>query len=384
MPVFAFEPGEADSVVNLFRNHDRIDLGPTSDPPTAPAPDRGTLELGTRLIGQRGFGCVSCHVLAGRIPPGGEPETLGPDLALAHERMTERYFRRWIADPQRVIAGTPMPQFLKPISAEGVPDSLDLQLKAVWQLLGTPALSELAATGTREVLRREGDRALVVLDMVIVPDAPDTPYTPRGLALGLKNGASLLFDTDRLTWLASWHGGFAYRTKTGRLWEWHPEGTRVWTAPKRLPTVALLAPGGTVEMPVAIRERFGSFRTLEFDRDGVVFHYRLNRKNAPPLDVTESLQPLPGGWSRSVHVAGASAGFRPILIEQFPENARATRDADEWGWPLGSDRVILRIEGAEALQDVRLADAPGAHVWALTPQKDGRHSATVSVTVTPR
>src|SRR5262249_40733032 len=158
-------------------------------------------------------------------------------------RMTERYFRRWVADPQRILAGTPMPQFLQPVAAgpaaAGVPATLDGQLGVIWQGLGSPSLAEGAAVGTREVPSREGDRALVVRDMVLVPEAPDTRYTPRGLAVGLKNGASLLFDTDRLTWLAWWHHGFLYRTKAGRLWEWHPEGARLWTSPKRLPPVVL-------------------------------------------------------------------------------------------------------------------------------------------------
>src|SRR5262249_45519025 len=157
-----------------------------------------------------------------------------------HGRMTERYFRRWIADPQRIIAGTPMPQFLKPV--EGVPGTLDDQLALIWRLLGSSDLAEVAASGTREVLRREGDRALVVRDMVLMPGLPDTAYTPRALAVGFKNEASLLFDTDRLGWLAAWRGGFLARTKSGRLWEWHPEGARLWTAPRRLPPVVLIAP----------------------------------------------------------------------------------------------------------------------------------------------
>ncbi len=267
MPAFAFEPGEADSIAQLFRGHDRSSADDDPAPASAPAAlDPPTRDLGSRLIGQRGFGCVSCHVLAGRIPPGGEPETLGPDLALVHRRMTERYFRRWIADPQRIIAGTPMPQFLKPI--EPVGGTLDDQLKAIWQLLGSDSLAEVAASGTREILKREGDRPLVVRDMVLIPNLPGTPYTPRGLAIGLKNDVSLLFDTDRLGWLASWHGGFLSRTKSGRLWEWHPEGTMLWIAPARLAPLVLVAPDRSVVLPYEVRERFGSFRVVDFLGNG--------------------------------------------------------------------------------------------------------------------
>ncbi|MBX6316486.1 MAG: c-type cytochrome, partial [Isosphaeraceae bacterium] len=115
MPSYPFQPGEAEAILAYFCAHDRQDPspGPEPDEPT-PRPDLVTIERGANLIGQRGFGCLSCHVLAGKIPAGGEPETLGPDLALAHRRMTSRYFRRWLADPQRIIPGTPMPQFLQP------------------------------------------------------------------------------------------------------------------------------------------------------------------------------------------------------------------------------------------------------------------------------
>lgn len=373
MPVFAFEAGEADAIAAWFRAHDRMRAADVEPPPAAPvrleASDR---EASARLIGQRGFGCVSCHVLAGRIPPGGEPETLGPDLALAHRRMTERYFRRWIADPQRVIAGTPMPQFLKPI--DGLSGKLDDQLSSVWRLLGSDSLAEVAAAGTRVALRREGDRALVVRDMVLIPELPDTPYTPRGLAIGLKNNASLLFDTDRLTWLAAWRGGFLYRTKSGRLWEWHPEGTPLWAVAKRLPPVVLIAPNGSAEGPVETRERFGTFRFLEFTGDGVRLAYRLDFRNGP-LDVTEEIQPRAQGWVRSVRVAAAPAGFVPAIVEQpgSPPGEFATAE-----WPVGPDRVLMRWSSPSRPRPP-LPGAPGAVVTRLQAEPAGGFGGSVVV-----
>ena len=99
-----------------------------------------------------------------------------------------------------------MPQFIKPVAT--VPGTLDEQLATVWRLLESPKAAEAALSGTREFLKREGDRALVVFDMVLVPQAPVTPYTPRAVAIGLKNEHTLLFDADRLTWIAWWHEGF--------------------------------------------------------------------------------------------------------------------------------------------------------------------------------
>jgi mono/diheme cytochrome c family protein len=341
MPVFTFEPAEADAIASFFRSHDRLSL----ETETITEGRRARLDpplrrVAARLIGQRGFGCASCHVLVGRIPPGGEPETLGPDLALAHQRMTEQYFHRWIADPQRIIAGTPMPQYLKPI--EGVPGTLDDQLDTIWQLLGSETLAEVAATGTREILMREGSRALVVSDMVLVPGLPDTPYTPRGLAIGLVNGASLLFDTDRLTWLAWWHKGFMFRTKAGRLWEWHPEGRILWTAPKRVSPVVLVAADGSVTAPQDLRERFGSFRRIEFVGAGVQLSYRLNFGSKMLIDVDEEIQPQDSGWARSVRVGRVSPGFTPRLVLQPPPRAEIIEGGNGVRWPAGDVRARLR------------------------------------------
>ncbi len=349
MPAFAFEPGEAEAIASLFQNHDQMRLEPEARE-TESRPDAHTLERAGQLIGQRGFGCISCHVLAGRIPPGGEPETLGPDLALAHRRMSERYFQRWIANPQRIIAGTPMPQFLQPVAT--TPGSLDDQLTAIWSLLGSPRVGEVAAFGTREFLKREGDRALVVRDMVLLPGAPGTPYTPRALAIGLKNDHTLLFDTDRLTWLSWWAGGFLSRTKSGRLWEWHPEGQMLWVAPGRPSPVAFWDESGKLVLPVEQRERFGSFRELDFEGSGVVLTYTLNLPNGGRAQVVERVQPARDGWDRDVSVTGVPNSLRPVLIKMPPAPLKDEGADAIARWEVGDRRVSLRVSPARALDAV--------------------------------
>ncbi|MFO0910349.1 MAG: c-type cytochrome [Isosphaeraceae bacterium] len=370
MPRHEFEPGEAERIVAAFRIHDRMAVASPDEAQASLAASHEVIERGTTLIGQRGFGCTSCHVIAGRIPPGGEPETLGPDLALAHRRLTERYFRRWLSDPQRILAGTPMPQFLKPVVGDRLPLSLDDQLGAVWRLLGDPKLAEVTATGTREVLQRVGDRALVVRDMFLLPNAPETPYTPRGLAIGLANDMSLLFDADRLTWLAWWQGGFAYRTKSGRLWEWHPDGRPLWTAATRMAPLAWLHPDGSIEMPEEIRERFGSFRELVFEGKGVRLHYRLERHRATPVEVTETIQPTENGWDRSVRIAGPANGARPLLIEQVPANALTERGTSALAWRTENARVSFVIDGGELVPNA-LPPWKNVRAWALQPGASG-------------
>lgn len=378
MPAFAFEPGEAEAIAALFQNHDRMRQGP--DPPASPThPTPRTLETAGQLIGQRGFGCISCHVLAGRIPPGGEPETLGPDLALAHRRMTERYFERWIANPQRIIAGTPMPQFLQPVAT--TPGTLDEQLATLWQLLGSTKVGEVAAFGTREFLKREGDRALVVRDMVLLPDAPGTPYTPRALAIGLKNDHTLLFDTDRLTWLSWWRGGFLSRTKSGRLWEWHPEGQRLWLAPARPAPVVFLDAAGQLVLPLEQRERFGSFRELVFEGAGVTLTYTVTLPEKAHAQVVEQVQPTGDGWERRVAVSGVPPSLRPALLEMPPAPATANDSPTQVSWQAGAARVILDVSGATAVS-LPVPNIPSARLMEMSKTPDGDYHSVVRLRVT--
>jgi hypothetical protein len=383
MPSFAFEPGEAEAIIHYLQRRDRMAEredseadSPAPIPPTPPAV-AATAETAARLLGQQGFGCVSCHVVAGRIPPGGEPETLGPDLALAHQRMTPRYFRRWLDNPQRIIAGTPMPQFVKP--AVGVAGTLDDQLEMVWNLLGSRRAVEAATSGTRKFLERQGDRPLVVFDMVLVPEAPATPYTPRGLAIGLKNDHSLLLDADRLTWLAWWRGGFLSRTKNGRLWEWHPEGERLWTAPARLAPLVFIAADARPQLPTEERERFGHFDAIDFEGSSVTISYSLRVPGGSAVKVAEKIRPIEGGWERLVTASGVPRELRAALVE-MPPKGESSRDSSRVSWTLGKTRATLQIEGASPAR-MRLSAEPRARLFLLERGTDGTDSARVRLSV---
>jgi cytochrome c2 len=372
MPVFRFDPGEAESIVAYLRVHDR---GTTEEvQSTTSRPDVKGVEAATRLIGQRGFGCVSCHVLAGKVPAGGEPETLGPDLALAHQRMTERYFRRWISDPQRIIPGTPMPQFLKPI--ESLPGSLDDQLRTIWALVGSDRVADAAALGTREFLKRQGDRPLIVRDMVLLPGEP-VRYLPRALAIGLANEHTLLFDTDRLAWVAYWHKGFLYRTKSGRLWEWHPEGEALVSAPEERPPLTLWGADGKAILPGELRERFGSFQELTFDAKSVTLRYRLNMQDYANIDVTETIEPSESGWTRIVRARGVPATARVAWNEIAPSDATLTSDGTVQ-WKLPNVEVTMLSRGPDGTS-LPLEKRPELKGWLAPLQRVRRAEFEVRI-----
>jgi hypothetical protein len=209
---------------------------------------------------------------------------------------------------------------------------------------------------------------MVVRDMVLLPGAPDTEYTPRGLAIGLKNDHSLLFDTDRLTWLASWHHGFLSRTKSGRLWEWHPEGDQLWVTPRRLPPVVFLDDNASVALPREVRGRFGRFDELDFKGSDVTLNYTLNPPGAlsdAPIEVTESVRPTADGWERAVRVVSSPllAGLRPALVIH-PADLASDRDTTTFSWSVGADRLTLRVVGARP-KPASVPDDPAARFFVF-------------------
>ena len=372
MPRFRFDKGEAEAIAAMFRSLDRIEREP--EPPPEPGPiDAGG---GIALLGRRGFGCVSCHVLEGKIPPGGEPETLGPDLALTHRRMSRTYYRRWLSDPQRIIPGTPMPQFLLP--APGNPGTLDEQLDALWNALGDARLAALASDVGRQSLERRGDRPLVVRDMVVTAEGSEG-YRPRGIAIGLLGDRSLLFDADRLAWVRWWDGGFLYRTKQGRLWEWHPEGRTLWNSDGLLPPVAFLGAESIPQTPDLIRERFGSFDALEFDGPAVRLEYRLQRPGGGVTSVTERIAPNAIGWERSIELNGAGDGTRPVAVASAGPGPRLG-PGSSWSW----DSVAVQVAEGGAPTITRLDGDDDGDEVVLVPmlrRDDGAWSCRLRIVV---
>ncbi len=389
MPVFRYAPGEAEAIITYFRVHDRIEVSRIRDQ-VGPSPVEAEVEnesvTATKLFGQQGFGCVNCHVVAGRIPPGGEPETLGPDLSLAHRRMTSSYFHRWISNPQRIIPGTPMPQFLQPLPvAEG---TLEQQLELIWRLLGSPRVAEATAAVSRQRVPKDAQRPRVVRDMVILNEVPppNDGHTPRALAIGLANDQTLLLDTDRLAWLSFWSDGFLTRTKAGRLWEWHPEGERLWLASNRLPPVVYLTePGERVILPGEVRERFGRFGEVELGARGVRLTYHLNPPQgsgeALGVEVEETIEPVSGGWVRSVRVVSnvLAERLRTALVVSTP-GTRSAVDRAEFAWEVGAGstkrRVELRVSGGMESRK-SIANDPSAYLYLIEPDGPVRIQLTV-------
>ena len=111
-------------------------------PPFSPEPEEADplkARLGERLIAtENGFNCLACH-------PAGDQEALaGPDTStidFVHvtERLRKPFYERFMLDPQRLIPGTQMPQFVGKDGRSSLKDVLGGdahgQFEAIWHYL---------------------------------------------------------------------------------------------------------------------------------------------------------------------------------------------------------------------------------------------------------
>ncbi len=306
-----------------------LDPGPE---PTTPE----IIEAGRRLVGNRGFGCVGCHDIAGRQGEG----TRGPDLAYVRRRIRYPWFLRWMRDAQRISPGSRMPTVLPdPVSPirnvlGGDPHR---QIAAIWAYLSLEEKLPLP----EGVLPPQGlvltvkDRP--VLLRTFMPDA-----STRSIAVGLPGGVSYVFDAGR--------GRFAYAW-TGDFLDVRP----VWTNR-----------GGDPAIPLGPR----------FWQAPPLFPWMLT-----PLDELPDWQ----------HAAKSPALVDPLPPTSLPPSPRRIwfrgYEIDKKGLPTftvefqaGKQRVVLRQQitgsnngaGPAVFVDVRVPHAPDATLWYLAGLPDGQ------------
>jgi mono/diheme cytochrome c family protein len=108
-------------------------VGPDEARPRLP-PSAAALAAGRALVGKSGFGCVSCHDLAGVANSGAR----GPDLAGMSRRVRYEWYRRWLEQPQRLAPGTRMPQVFaggKSLADGVLGGQAEAQAEALWAYL---------------------------------------------------------------------------------------------------------------------------------------------------------------------------------------------------------------------------------------------------------
>src|SRR5207244_2603087 len=140
---------------------------------------------GRQLIGKSGFGCVSCHDIAG-IPNTG---TRGPDLASMDQRVRHDWYRRWLEQAQRMQPGTRMPTVFnegKSLVTQLFGGDADAQAEAIWAYLslgGNLPLPE-GLEPPRGLILTVKDKPLIL--RTFMPDV-----SPRSMAIGYPGGVSV-------------------------------------------------------------------------------------------------------------------------------------------------------------------------------------------------
>lgn len=134
MPAF---PGHADLLAAGLHHQHGL-------PPSPPEPDPVDPELaavGRDLIRGDRLGCHSCHALGDDPALGGEGSEETINFDLVRRRLRRGYFDRFLRDPQRILPGSKMPQF---VDEDGYTALYDImggeakrQFEAIWHFLGT-------------------------------------------------------------------------------------------------------------------------------------------------------------------------------------------------------------------------------------------------------
>ena len=164
----------------------------------------GDAKTGLSMLGmdgsQGGLGCVGCHGWR-QFAALGEN---GPNLFETGRRLRRDWFLRWMRGPERILAGTSMPNYF----GAADPARARLDLANLWAAFRSSAELPLPV-GFQAARASLGDEAMPVPGeraIVVRWDMPEA--TPASIAVGLPDGVSYCFDAGEARLRYAWRGGF--------------------------------------------------------------------------------------------------------------------------------------------------------------------------------
>jgi mono/diheme cytochrome c family protein len=318
----------------------------------------GRVGVGRRLVGKTGFGCISCHDLAGHPNTG----TRGPDLAGMSQRVRYDWYLRWLEQAQRMQPGTRMPTVF--LNGKSQLDTLlngsaADQAEAMWGYLSFAATMPLpeGMEKARGMLLTATDRPVVL--RTFLPDAGN-----RAIAVGFPGGVSAAFDAQTCRLAFAWSGEFLDASPLWANRGGAPAkilGARFWTAPPGCPVAlttshdppsfgdrakdpaygASLPEGRLYAGPMMLH-----FEGYTTDKDGVpTFRYCLQADTDHKAEIQERIVPL-----RADVAVGVGRRFRlQVPARQAPwllvgETKQTPRLLDAKGAALTLDLKTERVE----------------------------------------
>ncbi len=304
----------------------------------APPFEAAHIELGRKLAGSKGLGCIQCHSFNG-------VESLGipaVDLGVVAERLQPRWFQRLLLDPRSVGMNSRMAilwqessdgRLLSPVTdlCGGEPRA---QIDALWSYLSLGASMPIP----EGLDTPDSDYELIPTDEPLMCAVFLEDSSPRGMMVGFPQGVHYAFDVEhsRLAWM--WRGRFfnakgTWRARAGALER--PPTADAYRFSGGLP-FAFDAPRGVDEWPTMSRDE-ARYRRLgwRFDSARVpIWRYAFGE-----VEIEERITP---------RVDAA----RVVLVREF--TLRAPREVDNLyfdilerrrvsGWVREGDAFVARF-----------------------------------------
>lgn len=350
---------------------------------------------GRQIVGKGGFGCISCHDIAG-IPNTG---TRGPDLATINQRVRYDWYERWMHQPLRMSPGTKMPQVFvdgKSLLTTVHDGNAKLQAEAVWAYLslgqGLPLPDGM-----------EPPKGL----LVAVKDRPEIVRTfladagMKTITVGYPEGVSVAFGADQARLAFAWAGNYLDASPVWNGRGGNPAkllGPKFWTSPAGHPwgltanpnvppDFAARAnhpafgapypsePARLYDGPIAVR-----FDGFSLDKAGrPTFRYALAEgPKGVELKIAETPVPLKSGIAAGLERRFAverPGGFQPwFLAGVTTSEPRVFRDGTEivpppvyvpvYKYVAAGTRLVLPTDGDRAVV-LDAVGAPAGSEWWL-------------------
>ena len=253
-------------------------------------PQTGLDRLG--VDGSRGgMGCIGCHGW-GEYPSLGEN---GPNLFEAGSRLREPWFRLWMREPARVLAGTSMPSYF---GGAETADSLNA-IGELWAALrAAPDLSPPFGFRTVEAALGSEERPVPRDGAIVIRwDMPES--TAASIAVGLPGGISYCFDAGESLLRYAWRGGFVDLSRT--LYTKKNRETNLTETAEIVGEIFFRAQS----FPIRVgdkdripRRRFRGYRLIDSIPE---FHYEVDG-----VDVFERIDAAEGGLVRQFRIGATS------------------------------------------------------------------------------